>query len=530
MKRTNKRGQAIILVTVALGIFALGALGLAVDLSQLYGHQQMAQVAADAAAQAEMMSLFQGVDSEMAGTSHTCTTSGTYATSDTNVACKYAWMNGFGRTSSDTVTVYYQTCSVSNCGTVPSALSNPANQVKVTVLRNVSNGFIRMVGGSPLTTVGASGVAAALAVVAPVPLLVIHPTLAGALSINGNTNITIRGGPTRSIQVNSSSTTAFVPTTGSTVDLSLGGPNYDSTTGQCTTGMNCGSNFGVFGGPAPQPPVFSFGTTPGQYVQPASPIQDPLCLSGDGSTNASTPCNVSPPVKANLAVAPAPITLTPGASADPVYGCPSSTTLGSNVQHCIVYSPGIYSSGISLSHDMGIFQPGIYWMDNGSGFGTSSFGGMMMCSGTGCTNDSVTQSGMLVYNSGGGLFSVTGSSNVSLSGTPDSSAYKGILFFQDRNSPATGNGASSQHTLGGGGGLQLQGTIYITNTRNTITSTGHYQQVNYHGGPCSSTFTMGMIIVDALTIKGGGCINMLLDPTAYLTALQVALIGGGPHS
>jgi hypothetical protein len=182
---------------------------------------------------------------------------------------------------------------------------------------------------------------------------------------------------------------------------------------------------------------------------------------------------------------------------------------------------------------MAIFQPGIYWMDGGVGFGSSSSGGMMMCSGTGCMTDSVTQNGMLVYNSGGGLFSVTGSASVSLLGTPYSSPYKGILFFQDRASPATGGGAgASPHALGGGGTLQLQGTIYITNTVDTILNSGGvtYQQVKYHGGPCSSTFTMGMIIVDALTLTGGGCINMSLDPASYLKITQVALIGGGPHS
>jgi Flp pilus assembly protein TadG len=48
------------LVVLALGIFLLAAIGLGIDGSRLYAERQMAQAAADATAQAAMMSIFDG--------------------------------------------------------------------------------------------------------------------------------------------------------------------------------------------------------------------------------------------------------------------------------------------------------------------------------------------------------------------------------------------------------------------------------------------------------------------------------------
>ena len=48
--------------------------------------------------------------------------------------------------------------------------------------------------------------------------------------------------------------------------------------------------------------------------------------------------------------------------------------------------------------------------------------------------------------------------SISLVGSPSSSSYLGMLFFEDRSAPAL------SHTLGGGGAMTLQGTIYLNNT------------------------------------------------------------------
>src|SRR6266581_1410698 len=58
--RRSESGQAILLVVVACGIFLIGAVGLAIDGAQIYAHREMAQAAADAAAQAGIFSIFAG--------------------------------------------------------------------------------------------------------------------------------------------------------------------------------------------------------------------------------------------------------------------------------------------------------------------------------------------------------------------------------------------------------------------------------------------------------------------------------------
>ena len=94
MRKNNEHGQALILVVVVLGIVLMGALGLAIDSAQLYGHRQMAQAAADAAAEAGMISVFGGswTPTCSGGTcsGFTCT-NGT----DTRTLCAYARLNGF---------------------------------------------------------------------------------------------------------------------------------------------------------------------------------------------------------------------------------------------------------------------------------------------------------------------------------------------------------------------------------------------------------------------------------------------------
>ena len=80
MRRNSEKGQAILLAVAAMGIFLIGALGLAVDGATLYGHREMAQAAADAAAQAAILSVFNGTNTganAFAGSTsytHTCST------------------------------------------------------------------------------------------------------------------------------------------------------------------------------------------------------------------------------------------------------------------------------------------------------------------------------------------------------------------------------------------------------------------------------------------------------------------------
>src|SRR5690242_17208192 len=231
----KEKGQALLLVVVAMSLFLIAALGLVIDGAQIYAHHQMAQDAADAAAQAAIMSIFDGTNVTGAnpfgtGTNpaaHTCTTT------DPITPCVYARNNGFGDSAVDQVVISYpKTAPGVTLATSPDP-SNTANVVQVTITRTLNTGIMRMLGAAS-TAVPAVAVAAVVDVVNPVPILVLHPTLSGSFSINGTPTITICGGPQRSIQVNSSSTTSIsISGASNTVDLSKAGP-LDS--GTCNTG------------------------------------------------------------------------------------------------------------------------------------------------------------------------------------------------------------------------------------------------------------------------------------------------------
>jgi Flp pilus assembly protein TadG len=489
MKRRYEKGQALLLVVVAMGIFLIGALGLAVDGAQMYGHRQMAQAAADAGAQAGIMSIFNGT----AGTGASAfPTSGTFncAVSDLKTPCKYAAFNRFGGTAADIVTVDYPDSTAAPGVTL--AASAPVNLIRVTVQRTIDTGLIRFLGPST-STVKAVAIAAIVDVFAPVPILVTHPTLSGALSTNGGPTITICGGPTRSIQVNSSSATSLNMNSNTTIDLSKAGP-LDSLLNPCTTGT--GADFGDFGGPGT--PNFTFVSGVGKFVQPASPILDPL---------ASVPEPAAP------AAAPAATAL-----ANNVSGCPVAPP-----KPCKLYSPGLYAGGISIQNETAVFKPGLYYMEGG-GFKNRSNGMMVMA--TGFASDPNTGAGMVVYNHGAGTFDVGSNSAANLVGSDAGSIYKSILFFEDRNAPAnTGVGGSDEHRFGGGGEVFLKGTIYISNSLSVMTATaGHYQNVLLQGTPGSNTRIVGEIIVSTLKMGGNAGITMQLDATATLNIRQVALV------
>ena len=94
--RSKEAGQATLFFVLALGIFLVGALCFAIDMSNMWFHRQAAQTAADAACTAGAMDLL--VDSQggatgnqgfTAGTAYSCTTS------STDSVCKYAALNGY---------------------------------------------------------------------------------------------------------------------------------------------------------------------------------------------------------------------------------------------------------------------------------------------------------------------------------------------------------------------------------------------------------------------------------------------------
>ena len=503
------RGQATLLALVALGVFVLGSIGLAIESSFLFLHRQMAQAAADAAAEAAVMSVFNSTNTAtysnaFGGSAFTCTTG-----TDTRTPCVYARYHGFGVTANETVSVDFPT---SVPGVSLSADDTPA-AVAVTVTRTMNTGFLRLVGANS-GRVRARAVGVITDVFSPVPIVVMHPTRSGSFAINGNPTIKICGGPTKSIQVNSSSPTSItISGSANVVDLSQAGPVGFVSPTSCN---GTGADFGDFGGPSTYPGNLLLGSD-GDYVQPASPIEDPL-----GS-----------PVVADITTPP-PAALGTGLVPGQTGGCPLPT--GSN---CVLYYPGTYPGGISLKNDMALFTPGVYYMDGG-GFEIVANGQAHMAP-CGSPNPD-TGCGMVIYNApkkatdkffiaanagktSGVSYTYTFYDGITctgncLLGADEAGPYKGVLFFGKR----TPTSYAVEHELHGGGGLTLRGTLYLTNTEPIMRGNpALFQKLILQGTPGSTTRVLGMILVDALELGGNATINMTLNPNASLNIRQVAL-------
>jgi hypothetical protein len=513
----DEDGQAIVLVAVAMSLFLFAAIGLAVDGSNLYSHRQMAQAAADAAAQAGIMSIFDGTNGS--GTAQFVATPGTSfvcTTTDAETPCVYALNNGFGGSAADTVTVSFPKPAATAAPGVALSGSAPTNLIKVEVKRDVNTTLMRFL-GSTVTTVRATAMAAIVDVLAPVPILVTHPTTPPKkippLSVQGTPTIKICGGPARSIQVNSSDPGAFQMGGNASVDLTHAGPLDD---GKCNTGT--GADFGTWGGPATNPGV-SLGV--GKYIEPSSPIKDPL---------------------AGVAAPPVPTvdgTQQTFAANTSLNGqlCPASAKPAG----CTLLTPGLYpgknpANTIALKTTTAFMEPGIYYVQTG-GFGCLAGCSIAMASpavtdtssvtGTGTGWDGTAKGGgVLVYNSGTGQINIGASGSVDLIGSPASSTYKNILFFEDRSAAAntSANKPPNPHSLGGGGALKLQGTIYLTNTLAIMADPAHFQELDLSGNSGNSTLIQGEIIVGVLGLGGTGGIEMDLNPNATLVVQQVALV------
>jgi hypothetical protein len=496
MPINREKGQAIILVLVGLAGFVAASIGLAIDASHLYAQRQMAQAAADGAAQAAIYSIYTKTNTAaysnaFTGSDFTCSTSTANWT-----PCNYALKSGFGGSGSDTV-------SVSFPSSAPGVTLDPSfspNLVKVRIVRTVSTTLIRFV-GPPTATVSAEAMAGIVKVDSPVPIIVLHPNLPQSYSRQGASTIQICGGPDRSIQVNSSDANAVNDGGGGTVDLSKAGPDASSPTSCDGTG----ADFGALGGPSSYPGTLLLGTN-GKYRQPAGPIYDPF---------ASVP---TPPV-------PLPALTTKLPVPAGVDGCPAGSK-----NPCFLYLPGRYDGGITVSGETALFMPGLYYMNGGGFHGAGGNSAMLMAACPAPAQPTLTPPlpaivpltdfgcGMMVYNTGNGnkdFFEVGANGNATLLGSLDGGTYKGILFFEDHNALA------QTHRLGGGGNLSLTGTIYLTDTQQTSTV---YQSLSLRGNSGNTTQIIGEIVVDVLSLGGTGGVSMFLDPTKKLPIPKMALV------
>ena len=260
----NERGQTFLIIVVFIAVFLLAVLGIAADYTQVWAHRQMAQAAADAACQAGAADVFlQAEDPNASGNNGIGTFSWIGSDFDcsangTSPPCKYAALNGY---SGSNVHVSFPS-SLPGVASIPSGfgtIAHPYIQVKVT--DPVGMSFTKLVHAGTVNMTATAG-CGLNPVSVPIPLVVLHQTATGSLNRNGGATITILGGPNRAVQVDSSSTTAVMPTSGGSglIDLTAAGPN------------GSGADFGVFGQET-QPSYVHLGS--GNWVTPAAPFGDP---------------------------------------------------------------------------------------------------------------------------------------------------------------------------------------------------------------------------------------------------------------
>jgi Putative Flp pilus-assembly TadE/G-like len=566
-RKPNERGQAIVFVVLAMGLVLLGAVAFSVDMGNLWFHRQSAQTVADASCAAAAMDMLFTTNGGGAKGGFTPGTNFSCSGSPSAAPCVYATKNmGYAPSTLAAGTPGYDAAftfptSVTGLPTCTTGTGAPAvcndtsaltnNFVQVNVDDRVRLSFAGLLSGSTTTDVGAVARCGVVLANSPIPILVLDPRNETSLDNNGNFSISVVGGPQRSIQVNSSSSSAVsIAGASGNFDLTKGGPDLT------------GSDFGVTGSEGAR--NFTTGAT-GQWVDPTPAISDPFAtipapaqpglpvVPVDLAGNSS--CNTSAKIAAgNCSVATG------------IHGCPDTT--------CTLYAGGFYSGGITVKHETAIFDPGVYYVNNGlalqplscvrpsTAVGDGSGGTMFYFadtntvsvtsnSGASCPAAQVslaqvrcTPATVLPANviANGGL-----SGNVLLGpcnaptgggtnygdplGTNDPlGEQRGMLFFQNRsaNLAAAGN----QPNWDGGGSFGLTGLMYFHYCNSAdgaglgthCNAAAYTDQLSLQGGSCSSTFVIGDVVVDKLHLGGNPCIEMDLNPNALFYVTKASLL------
>lgn len=523
---SSESGQAVISLIFMSSIFLFGVLGLAVDMTNLWYHRQAASAAADAACQAGSLDMLSAAGGETLSTAgFTVGTNGDCATTSSAVMCVYAKYNGYkgaGLVASAQSDAVSWTFLSSVTGVTPSSGTN--SYMKVTIAENVPSYFLRLMSGKAVQKINVSATCGSALVKSAAPIVVLHPTMSGALQYANNAGISILGGPFRSIQVNSTSATAVTSSSGAYVDLSRGGPN------------GTGSDMSVTGGPTSAPggaSSFLNGTT-GHWRSNTLPVGDPY-----GSV----------PVPASIA------SITPSygvggtTAAYGVNGCPDSASK----KGCNEYAPGYYPSGIHISSSsVTMFDPGIYYMngslkvDGGSTLRVAKppghqqtdgvmfffYSGSMNVTGSSGTPSTtidnvdardLTCDGTYPPSSLGMGTSIAGNvlyaqctaggtyydSGHDTTDTISNSGSRGLLIFQDHSN-------STSPGLIGTGSMTFSGSLYFH-------STGYNTQMSFGGGGSGGSYVLGEVVADQLTLTANGVLHMYLNPAPTFLLAKAGL-------
>jgi hypothetical protein len=508
-------GQATVLLLLMLSTFLLAMMAFAVDLTSVWFHRQAVKSAADAAclaAASDMLAL--SVGAIPPGTGFTPGTNSDCVSSSSAALCSYAKFNGYNgaglnaNAASNSVSwTFVSSIPGVVTPTGPKAPKYPF--LRVVIIENIKTTFMGLMGTKFQQVSAASQCGEAFVLSAP-PLVVLDPVGAPSVSLSSAGSVTIKGGPTRSIQVNSTKPNAV---SSGTVDTTTAGPHFT------------GGDFGVVGAQAAEPSGFSLGT--GKWIPNALPYPDPFAT-------------VPAPNTATLVTRPS-----VGVSAAYQHnGCPDTGG-------CQEYAPGYYKLGISVKNATAIFDPGIYVVDGGFSMAANS---VVRNAYIGQTHAVLTTQGVMFYiltgdvsvsaNSGGAvadsvsptLLSCDGTLPAGVpsaplngsilnsqcvddgtyfgdggTGTESSAGPRGLLFFQAHTN-TTNPGYSTQ----GGGALSLSGTEYFHN--NSSTSTMHFG-----GNPSGVTYMVGLIVTDDLQMNGNPSLAMVLSQKKLFISLKVGL-------
>jgi hypothetical protein len=315
-------------------------------------------------------------------------------------------------------------------------------------------------------------------------------------------------------------------------------------------------------------------TTQAQWKSPVTAVPDPY---------ASVPAPTQPVGKVLESVTPV-ATVAQGytPNSDPTYGyingtwvasgtdsCPNTAAQqhyltnsstypynGGNIYgNCLEFTPGYYPNGIDTTtlagyaNDVVIFMPGVYYLNGNLNVGSATTlrnawvgtqpstlgvmfyflsGGPLFAGGSGAASGSINSVPSYYMNCSSTLTpagtpnSLTGNVMVSQCGAggtyigaPSSDTYsatgkRGLLFF------AAHANTYNATLIGAGASFNFSGALYFHNT-----SYADLVQLNGAGG--STTYAVGTIVVDQLTLSGSGTISMNVNSTAASGVPEVSL-------
>jgi len=534
----RESGQAMLFVLLGLGIFLIGAMAFAIDVSNMWFNRQSAQTAADAACTAGAMDLLVDATNGLtqqgnfgntttAAVPFDCNTT-TPNTATTNPApCVYAALNGYNSSIAsgsnsigNNVSVDFPS-SVPGVTTPPSGIA-PTPFLRVKVTNNIPTFFAGMLRGMTKQSIGATAVCGLTQSTAPIPIIVLDPhnpsapSNPSALDVQGNPVIRIVGGPSQSIQVNSNNSAAVnVGGTGQ-INLSQGGP------GATAGAPGTGSDIGIFGGPTAVPTVtrnFDPGTT-GHWNSPAGTIQDPFAqVCAPGQTGCPTINGNSPPAKPTGPTIPtdegavrfpgSPCTSIPCSVGYKDHGCPETTATRANGL-CLLYTPGLYDSTTGfpsgLSANGGgstgillLFDPGVYYIAGGISLGSNS----TVRPGTGDGDGS-----------GGVVFYFKGTSTITVasdSGSKAKDPFNTMTGPHDSAGIAYPNDATHYNTTVFANGVRCTASSSVPNNLSNggagvnigVDSSGNPAGANIILGPCTGYYGDSLGASDPLGLQRG---------------------------